>query len=156
MGHFNENLLPGSYYPQKNGKVTISWEPTAGVHTSSLRDVARVACKLFADNTLLENGTSIDCITEYCTAKHFADMIANATKTDVVCMRGPWVFVKFGQHFGLSAKSVITMARFIKRNNMKESGSLTQMQEFLKEEMKDEPLETFEKFAIRNFVTVAA
>jgi hypothetical protein len=108
------------------------------------------------NNTLLENGTSIDCVTEYCTAKHFADMIANATKRDVVCVKGPWVFVKFGQYFGWSAKSVITMARFIERTNMKESGSLTQMQEFLKEEMKDEPLETFEKFAIRNFVTVAA
>jgi hypothetical protein len=36
LGHFNENLLPGSYYPPKNGTVTIPWEPTAGVYTSSL------------------------------------------------------------------------------------------------------------------------
>lgn len=82
-------------------------------------------------------------------------MIGNATKQTMICQRGPWIFVTFGQFFGWNANSIITMARFIESDeHTKDSASLTQMQEFLSEECKEEPLETFETFALRNFARI--
>jgi hypothetical protein len=91
-----------------------------------------VTCKLFADNSLLENGANIDCVTEYTTAKHFSEMIGKAKDQEMKCSKGPWIFLKFGQFFGWDANTIITMARFIDNGGFKEnSANLTQMSDFL-------------------------
>ena len=38
LGHFNENILPGSYFPPKNGKISYPWRGDVQFATSSLRD----------------------------------------------------------------------------------------------------------------------
>lgn len=151
LAHFNENFTPGSYFPPKNGKITYPWNADALVATSSLRDAARVACKLFAEPCKLPNGSYIDAITEDMTSTGIAAAISKATGETVTAVKGPWIFTAFGQWFGWEANTILCMAKYIDVNNCN-GFDLDAMRNFLQEEIEDgEPLETIENFAKRHF-----
>lgn len=151
LPHFNENILPGSYFPPKNGAITYPWRSNAQFATCSLRDAARVACKLFADPTLLANGASIGAITEFVTVEKIASAVSEACGETIRPAKGPWIFTTFGHWFGWEASSILIMAEYIDKYEFTEDMSSVKMSEFLKEEIKTEPLETMAKFALRNF-----
>jgi uncharacterized protein YbjT (DUF2867 family) len=150
LGHFNENMLPGSYFPPKNGKLTYPWRSDARFPTSSLRDAARVACKLFAEPWKLANGSSIDTVTEYVTTEQIAAGISKAEGKFIKAAKGPWIFTTFGHYFGWEASTILTMAEYIDANELLDMNFDT-MLNLLKEEIDVEPLETIEKFTKRHF-----
>lgn len=151
LAHFNENILPGSYFPPKNGAIAYPWRSDAQFATCSLRDAARVACKLFADPALLANGASICAVTEFVTVEEIAAAVSEARGERIRPAKGPWIFTTFGHWFGWEASSILTMAEYIDKYEFMDDVSTVEMGEFLKEETKTEPLETMTKFALRNF-----
>ena len=151
LGHFNENILPGSYFPPKNGMITYPWRSDARCGTSSLRDVARVSCKLFAEPWKLDNGSSIDAITDCFTPDNIAEYLSNATGEETRATKGPWIFTTFGHWFGWEANSILFMAKYIDANDYVDFSSVTNMQTFLQNEIETEPLETMESFCRRHF-----
>jgi len=153
LGHFNENILPGSYMPPKNGTITYPWGANVPVVTSSLRDVARVVCKLFAEPWKLQNGCSIDAITEYVTVSDIAASISKAKGETISAAKGPWIFTTFGHWFGWEANTILCMAKYIDAQRFPLDFDIDGMRDFLEKEIRDdnEPLETMEKFAFRHF-----
>jgi nucleoside-diphosphate-sugar epimerase len=151
LGHFNENILPGSYFPPQNGKITYPWGSDIRVATSSLRDIARVACKLFTEPWRLDNGSSIDALTEFFTPNDIAKCVSNAKGEAIIAAKGPWIFTTFGHWFGWEASTVLSMAKYIDANEFVEGLSITDMHDFLQNEIEAEPLETIESFARRHF-----
>lgn len=151
LAHFNENFTPGSYFPPKNGKINFPWNTDSLIATSSLRDVARVACKLFAEPWKLPNGSFIDAITEDVTTADIAAAITKATGETVTAVKGPWIFTTFGHFFGWEANTILCMSKYIDANNLI-GFDLDAMRNFLQEEIEEgEPLETIEDFAKRHF-----
>lgn len=70
----------------------------APFHASSLRDAARVTCKLFAEPWKLKNGAYQDAATEVITVdKTAAALCAARNGEPVEAVRGPWIFVTFGK-----------------------------------------------------------
>ena len=151
LAHFNENILPGSYFPPKNGSITYPWRSDAQFATSSLRDAARVACKLFTDPTLLANGAAICAITEFVTVNKIASAVSDARGETIRPAKGPWVFTTFGHCFGWEASSILHMSKHIDKYEFMEGVSTVEMGKFLREEIKTEPLETMTQFAKRHF-----
>mmetsp|Transcript_23488 Transcript_23488/g.27732 ORF Transcript_23488/g.27732 Transcript_23488/m.27732 type:complete len:329 (-) Transcript_23488:66-1052(-) len=152
LAHFNENILPGSYFPPKKGKLTYPWRSNARFATSSLRDAARVACKLIVEPAKLENGGSVDALTELVTVDDIAKDISKATGNEVLPTKGPWIFTKFGHWFGWQASSILSMAKYIDAHGFVDGINFNEMTDFLEEEIKaGEPLETVGMFAYRHF-----
>lgn len=152
LAHFNENILPGSFFPPNNGKITYPWRSDAQFATSSLRDAARVACKLFVEPQKLNNGGTIDAVTELVSVDNIAKSLSKATGDKIRAKKGPWIFTTFGHWFGWEASAILTMAEYIDTHGFVKDLSLTDMADFLQEEIEaGEPLETMEIFARRHF-----
>ncbi len=151
LAHFNENILPGSYFPPKNGKITCPTNVDAICATASLRDAARVACKLFSEPSRLPNGSSINVVTEEVSYKQIAAAVSKAKGETIVAERGPWIFTTFGHWFGWEANSILCMAKYLNANKCT-GFEMDTLRNLLKEEIEaGEPLETIEKFAERHF-----
>ena len=151
LGAFNENVLPGSYFPPKGGKMTFAWRADARVATTSLRDVARVAYKIFAQPLKLENCASINVATEFVTPNDWAAAISKANNENITAVQGPWIFLTFGHYFGWEANSILTMSEYIDKHEFINDINPTEVLTFLQEEIDIEPLETVKAFAKRHF-----
>lgn len=53
------------YRPDGDGWMPFPWDPSVRVHTASVRDGARAACKLFLDPSSLPPGGMIDVTTDF-------------------------------------------------------------------------------------------
>ena len=151
LTHFNENFSPKGYFPPKNGVIACPFRPDVRFATHSLRDVARVTCKLFAEPWKLGNGSSIHVSTELVTYDAIAKVVSKAKGEDVSAIKAPWVFTTFGHWFGWEASSILHMANYLDENEfVLDESSLGETAAFLgSEEIKTEPLETIEMFANR-------
>ena len=156
--HYNENILQqgsssSSYnfgVPNfKKKKIQYPWDSHVPFPTSSLRDVGRVVGKLFVDPSL--GPQSIDAVTEVTTANDIAHALTLATNTTIRATKGPWVLLKFGKLFGWQAKSILQMSKYIDGGLDGYNVNLNDMKYFLMDELKDEPLESIEKFALRHY-----
>jgi NmrA-like family len=159
----NENML--TYFAPKNGYMAFPYDPSVGGHTASVKDGARVACRLFAQpNSLPMDGTGIvNVATEYRTANDWAAAVTKAKAGETDCFgkakkpirayKGPWIFVKFGHNFGWEPSSILTMGAYLEKYWSESYISTgTSIHEYLKEEIQaGEPLETIEEFATRHF-----
>lgn len=151
LAHFNENILPVSFFAPKNGYITYPWRTDVRCATSSLRDVARVACKLFTEPLRLDNGSSIDAATEFFTPNDLAKYVSNAKGEAISAAKGPWIFTTFGHWFGWEASTILSMAKYMDINEFVDV-SITDMHDFLqKKEIEIEPLETIQSFVCRHF-----
>lgn len=150
LAAFNENVL--SHFLPKGGKMTFPWRQDARFATASLRDVARVACKIIAQPLQLENGASIDVATEFTTSSDWATAISEASGENVAALKGPWIFTTFGHYFGWDASTILTMAEYIDKHELVDDIDPTVMRDFLQKEIEVEPLETVENFAKRHFL----
>ena len=105
--------------------------------------------KLFVDPSL--GPQSIDAVTEVTTANDIAHALTLATNTTITATKGPWVLLKFGKLFGWQAKSILQMSKYIDGGLDGYNVNLHDVRYFLMDELKDEPLETIEKFALRHY-----
>ena len=153
LSHFNENILPGSYFPPKKGKLKYLWGVDVSVATSSLRDAARVVVKLFADPSLLPNGGHTDAVTESVTPNQIAQAISVAKNETIKAAHGPLFFLRFGHLFGWIPNSIVTMAKFIDNSESHPGykANSDDMLNLLRDELEDEPLETIDEFALRHY-----
>lgn len=132
--------------------MAFPWDPKVQIHTASARDCARAACKILAKPDCLENGDYIDIISECLTPAGMAEAVGKAMGEPITAYKGPWIFLWFGHYFGFEASSILTMGQFIEKNWNKDFIKRSdRLSEFLDEEIKEEPLETVEAFAERNF-----
>ncbi|KAL3928664.1 MAG: hypothetical protein SGARI_004970 [Bacillariaceae sp.] len=150
--HCNENMQ--SFFAPKKGWMAFPWDPSVEIHTASVRDGARVACKMFCEPDLLDYGEAIDIVSDFMSPNKMAEYITNTTGTTTKAYKGPWIFIKFGHWFGYEASSILTMGKRIE-THWKKEGYLTPLKhditEFLADEIKEEPLETVEAFVERSF-----
>jgi hypothetical protein len=99
--HCNDNLL-SFYRPGLNDTtIYVPWDPSVPVHTASVKDGARVACKLFLDPSLLPHGHKLDVVTDFCSPHNMAAAVSLASGgTTVEAYKGPWLLLNVSRPTG--------------------------------------------------------
>ena len=152
FSHLNDYLLTPPQAPS-DGWIAYPWQPSIRVHTASAKDGARVVCKLVSQPDAYKNGTTLNVVTEYKNPHEMAQFITLATGTPIQAYKGPASLVTLGQLTGYFSRTMAAMGEYMEQHWTKDSiqQTKTDLQDFLKEELEEEPLETLESFVNRNF-----
>jgi NmrA-like family len=152
FAHLNEYLLMPPQAPD-NGWIAYPWQPSIRIHTASAKDGARVACKLILNPTSLKSGAILNLVTDYKNPHEMAQFITLATGIPVQAYKGPASVVTMGQLMGYHNRTIAAMGEYIEAEWTPEivKPTRTNLQEFLNDELKEEPLETLEAFVNRAF-----
>jgi len=156
--HCNDNLLT-FYKPASDGTMYVPWDPSVKVHTASVRDGARVACKLFLNPTLLPHGHRLDVVTDFCSPHDMAACVSRAKGgATVTAYKGPWILLNVISRLAYEPGSITTMGKFLETHWTKDIvPEPNKIREVLKDEIDaGEPLESVEAFCQRHFGSAEA
>jgi hypothetical protein len=134
--------------------IYVPWDPSVPVHTASVKDGARVACKLFLDPSLLPHGHKLDVVTDFCSPHNMAAAVSLASGgTTVEAYKGPWILLNVFSRLAYDVESITTMGKFFETHWTKDIvPEPDKIREVLRDEIAaGEPLETVEAFCQRHF-----
>ena len=151
--HCNENMI--TYYKPTNEFMPFPFDPAVKVYTASVRDGARVACKLFLDPSLLPSGGILDIATEFCSPQEMAEAVSKAMGQPIQAYKGPWILLNIVHHLAFEPKTIKIMGEWLEIHSKKEMiQNPNKLHDFLKDEIENgDTLETVQQFCQRHFAS---
>ena len=153
FAHCNENLL-NYFAPSKSGWMAFPWDVSVRTPTASVKDGARVTCRLFLDPKLMNNGESVDIVTDFASPSDMAAEVSRVQGRKVQAYKGPWILLHVVNHLFWEPKTIVIMGKFLETNDLS-NGFVSEpdkIRVLLKDEINNgEPLESVAAFCERSF-----